>query len=578
MKRILSLFHKEIAGVHQAAFLIGAFTLSSQLLALVRDRMLAHYFGAGQLLDIYYTSFRIPDLIFASIASLVSISVLIPFLSGVIEDRKHDAQKFINSVFTVFMMTMVVVSVMAWFFMPLLVKLFFSSIGDTEAVNQVIHLSRILLLQPMCLGISNMLGVVTQIGKRFFIYASSSIIYNLSIIFGLVFLYPMYGMTGVIYGVVIGGATHFMIQIPYVRKVGLLPRITAHIDFASIKEVVKVSIPRTIALSGNMIELIIITSFASWIMVGSVSVVNLALNLQSAPFAIVGVSYALAAFPTLSACFAKGEREKFMEHIITAARHVIFWSIPISALFIVLRAQIVRTILGTGEFNWDNTRLTAACLALFVVSLVAQGLELLFIRAYYAAGKTLKPLVINIASSFATIGLPFILLILFNSHEHFRYFMESLFKVEAVPGSAVLMLPLGYSLGTLLNAVAFWILFEFDFGTRWKKATLLTEGVYDRYSFTSKIIPTLSMSIQAAVFGGFSAYVGLNIFSNVFDLTTLIGIFLQGFGAGLLGIAGAVIVLVLLGNTEIIEIYTTIKSKIWRKNKIIVSEPDRIEN
>lgn len=577
MNRILSIFHKEIAGVHQAAFLLGTFTLLSQLLALVRDRMLANFFGAGQTLDLYYTAFRIPDLIYASVASLVSISVLIPFFSGVFETNKESARKLLNSIFTAFLSIMVAVSLLAFILMPYLVRLFFSNLGSEASMVELTLLSRLLLLQPICLGISNMFGVITQISKRFFLYALSPILYNLSIIFGLIFFYPHYGIKGVVLGVVLGGILHFLIQIPFAYKEGILPRITLQFDTKTIWDVIKISIPRTITLSGNMIELIIITSFASWIMIGSVSVLNLALNLQSVPFAIVGVSYALAAFPTLSACFAKGEREKFMHHIVTAVRHVIFWSIPIAALFIVLRAQIVRTILGSGSFNWDHTRLTAACLALFVVSLVAQGLELLFIRAYYAAGRTAKPLILNILSSIATIAFPFVLLVAFNSHEVFRYFIESLFKVEGIEGAAVLMLPLGYSIGTLLNAFAFWIMFEFDFGDRWHRGRnpdMIGNG--DRYPFTERVIPTLSASIQAAVVGGFMAYVGLNIFDTFFDLDTVMGIFGQGLMAGLVGIAGSAITFMLLGNKEISEVYVALRQKVW-KSKMIVSEPDKIE-
>lgn len=581
VNRILSIFHKEIAGVHQAAFLLGAFTLMSQLLALVRDRMLANFFGAGQTLDLYYTAFRIPDLIYASVASLVSISVLIPFFSGVFEKNKDDARRLLNSIFTAFLGIMIAVSLLAFVLMPYLVRFFFGNLGGEQAMAELTLLSRLLLLQPICLGISNVFGVITQIGKRFFLYALSPILYNLSIIFGLIFLYPSYGMRGVIGGVVIGGVMHFLIQIPFVYKEGLLPSITFKFDFKTIWDVIKISIPRTITLSGNMLELIVITSFASWLVAGSVSVLNLALNLQSVPFAIVGVSYALAAFPTLSACFAKGEREKFMNHIVTAVRHVIFWSVPIAALFIVLRAQIVRTILGSGSFNWEHTRLTAACLALFVISLVAQGLELLFIRAYYAAGRTLKPLVLNILSSIATIGFPFALLVAFNTHQSFRFFIESLFKVEGVDGAAVLMLPLGYSIGTLLNALAFWIMFEYDFGNRWKPKGVLSGaialvGASDRHTFTAKVTPTLSASIQAAVFGGFIAYTGLNMFDAVFDLSTLFGIFAQGFLAGVMGIAGSALVFVLLGNKEIGEIYGALRQKVWG-SKIIVSEPDKIE-
>lgn len=592
VNRILSIFHKEIAGVHQAAFLLGAFTFLSQLLALVRDRMLASFFGAGQMLDIYYTAFRIPDLLYASVASLVSISVLIPFFSGVFEKNKEDTRRLLDSVFTVFLGIMVVVSGIAFIAMPYLVRFFFGNLGGEDVMVELTTLSRLLLLQPICLGISNVLGVVTQISKRFFLYAISPILYNASIIFGLLFLYPLYGMRGVIGGVLIGGVMHFIIQVPFAYSQGLLPKLTRAFDIKTMIHVVKISIPRTITLSGNMLELIVITSFASWIAIGSVSVLNLALNLQSVPFAIVGVSYALAAFPTLSACFAKGEREKFMQHIITAVRHVIFWSIPIAALFIVLRAQIVRTILGSGAFNWDHTRLTAACLALFVISLVAQGLELLFIRAYYAAGRTAKPLVLNIISSIVTIGIPFILLQLFNSNEIFRYFIESLFKVEGVSGAAVLMLPLGYSIGTILNTLAFWIMFEFDFGNIWHKNTkgqadtkveiqTITGGTEvlknsDRYPFTSKVMNTLIVSIEAAIVGGFASYIGLNIFDSVFNLSTVFGIFMQGFLAGILGITAACVVFLILGNKEIVEIYVALRQKVW-KGKIIVSEPDKIE-
>jgi putative peptidoglycan lipid II flippase len=555
---ILKLFHKEIAGIHQAAILIGAFTFLSQILALVRDRLLAQYFGADLSLDLYYTSFRIPDLIYAGVASLVSISVLIPFLSNLLENKKEEARKFLNQVFTVFLLMIVSVSIIAFFAMPWLVKILFGQLGDADTLSELVFLSRLLLLQPIFLGISNLFGVITQIGKRFFVYALSPVFYNLSIIFGLIVLYPAYGIRGVAMGVVIGGLLHFIIQVPYSIRSGLVPRLTLDIDFRQMLKVARISIPRTVALSASMIELIAITALASTLTIGSISIFNLALNLQSVPLAIVGVSYTLAAFPTLSSCFAKGEKTQFMQHIATASKHIVFWSIPITALFVVLRAQIVRTVLGTGNFNWDNTRLTAACLALFVISLVAQGLKLLLTRSYYAAGKTSKPLAINLMSSIITIVTPFLLLYLFKTHDVFRYFMESLFKIEGVVGGEVLMLPLGYSIGTIFGAVSFIIIFQKDFGV------------------LSKFISTLSASIQSAVVGGFTAYIGLNIFDNFFDLNTLAGIFTQGLLAGIMGIVAIFIVFKLLKNPEIEEILSALKQKV-SKNKIIVSEPDKIE-
>jgi putative peptidoglycan lipid II flippase len=558
VKKIFKLFHSEVSGIHQAAAVLGLFTLLSQVLALFRDRILASYFGATHSLDLYYASFRIPDFIFASVASLVSISVLIPFLSERMENKKDGTRKFLDSIFTIFFSAIVVVSVIAFFLMPYIAKIAFPGITDTESIQQVILLARILLLQPICLGISNMLGVITQIKKRFFLYAISPILYNISIIFGIIFLYPLFGITGVVYGVVIGGILHFLIQIPFVIRQGLMPRFTINVDFKEVWRVVKISIPRTLTLSTTTLEQIFITAFASTLTAGSITIFSFAYNLQSVPLAIVGVSYTLAAFPTLSACFARGQKDEFMKYIITAARHIIFWSFPITAMFIVLRAQIVRVILGSGSFNWQDTRLTAACLALFTISLFAQSLKLLFIRSYYAAGKTKKPLIINIISSTVTIISPFLLLKLFADSQTFRLFFESLFKVSGIAGTEVMMLPLGYTIGILLNLILLWTIFERDFR-----------------GFTKKTAMILVHSLGAGVIGAFFAYIGLNIFASVFILSTTAGVFLQGFCAGIIGIIVTILIYMILQTKELNEVFGAIVSKV-NKNKLIVSEPDKI--
>ena len=403
-----------------------------------------------------------------------------------------------------------------------------------------------------------MLGVITQIKKRFFLYAISPILYNLSIIFGIIFLYPYFGINGVVYGVVIGGILHFLIQVPFAIRQALLPRFTLNVDFKEVWKVIKISIPRTLTLSTYTLEQVFITAFASTLAVGSITIFSFAFNLQSVPLAIVGVSYTLAAFPTLSACFAKGQKEEFMSHIVTAARHIIFWSFPITALFIVLRAQIVRVILGSGSFNWQDTRLTAACLALFTISLFGQSLELLFIRAYYAAGKTRKPLVINLLSSAITIISPFLLLKVFAHFETFRLFFESLFKVSGITGTEVMMLPLGYSIGTIFNLVMLWMIFERDFR-----------------GFTKKTAMILVHSLGAGVIGAFFTYIGLNIFVSFFNLSTTTGVFLQGFCAGIIGIVVTILIYILLETKELGEVWSAIMSKV-NKNNLIVSEPDKI--
>ena len=235
-----------------------------------------------------------------------------------------------------------------------------------------------------------------------------------------------------------------------------------------------------------------------------------------------------------------------------SARHIIFWSVPASVLFIVLRAQIVRTILGAGRFNWDDTRLTAAALALFTVSLVAQNLVTLFVRSYYSQGKTKTPLFMNILSAIIIVGASFYLIEIFQHNFFFRDFTESMLKVSGIPGTAVLMLPLGYSIGVLINLIIHWIGFNYHFKT-----------------FSSPVLRTLFEISGASIIMGFITYLCLNIFDTVFNTNTLVGIFLQGFVSGIIGIIFAILLLYLLKSRELAEVWSTLHKKIWRAKAVL---------
>lgn len=540
------MLNMKVSGLHQAAYLLGFFAILSQVMALVRDRLLAHFFGAGQTLDLYYAAFKIPDLIFVSVASLVSVSVLIPFLSERMNKPVEKQKEFIDSVFSFFFTIIIISCGVVFFATPYLVKTFFSSFDASSQVT-LVTLTRIILISPIFLGFSNLLGSITQIYKRFFLYGSSPIFYNAGIILGILFLRPSYGIVGVAIGVAIGAFLHMAIQIPFIFKKGLFPKFKLFINYSIIAPVALISVPRTIALAvANIIGFVLVV-MASKMIDGSITIFTFSLNLQSVPLSVVGVSYSLAAFPTLARLFSGGEMGKFISQITESAKHIIFWSIPASVLFVVLRAQIVRTVFGSGQFDWADTRLTAAALAIFAMSVVFQGLVLLFVRGYYSIGNTKKPLFINVISGGLMITLAVFLERLFESSHIFRFFIEALFKVGGLAGTEVLMLPLAYSLGFMFNGVLLWIFFRIDF----------------KKSFSRPIIKSMWQSLAASVIMGFVAYKFLNIFDKVFDLSTLFGIFMQGLLAGLIGIAVGIFVLIITKNEEIRKVWETLRRKIW---------------
>src|SRR3954469_13995122 len=102
VRSFLSVFGKEIHGMHEAAYLLALFALGSQLLALVRDRLLAAHFGASHTLDLYYVAFRIPDLLFATVASLLSLYALMPILSKLEQESEPKMVGFVRQTLLLF--------------------------------------------------------------------------------------------------------------------------------------------------------------------------------------------------------------------------------------------------------------------------------------------------------------------------------------------------------------------------------------------------------------------------------------------------------------------------------------------
>ena len=562
MQKILRIFSKEYANINQAALLLGCFTFLSQILALFRDKFIAHYIGPSAGLDAYYAAFRVPDLIFISIASLASVTVLIPFIIEKMPARQSttggngetvtaEARKLMNDIFTIFLIVMVMVSFVAFLIMPYLVS--FIAPGFLPIMQaKVVLFSRIMLLSPILMGLSNLFGTVTQLFRKFFIYSLSPIFYNIGIIIGITFLYPIFGINGLVLGVVFGALMHLLIQIFASFGCGFSPRFSFNINFIEIKKIAFISLPRTLGLSFNNIALIAIIAFASYLSSGSISIFNFSFNLQSVPLNIIGISYAVAAFPTLVKSFSNQKKNEFKDHLKSTARQIVFWSMPVIFLFIVLRAQIVRVILGSGSFSWENTRLVAASLAIFSISVLAQGMVALLSRAYYAIGNTKRPLTVNLFCSVLIIILSFVFLRIFENVAVFRYFIESLLKVENIVGTEVLMLPLAYSVGTILNAILHWYFVRRDF--------------MEHESFITK---TFFQSLGASFFIGIVAYLGLNIFSPIFGTITGWGVFLQGFISGILGICVGILVLYLLKNEELKDLTKTLKTKFWRTSVLV---------
>ncbi len=538
VSRILKTLVSPVRGLHQAAYLLAALTLVSQALALFRDRLFAHQFGAGEILDLYYAAFKVPDVVFALVASLVSAYVLIPRIA---KADTGDAKKLLSHCASFLLIGGGIICGVLAFAAPSFLFLLFPTFKNSAHAAEFVLLARLLLIQPIFLGLSGILTSVTQIHRRFVLFALSPVLYNVGIIFGTVVLYPIFGLPGIGMGVVIGAFFHLAIHIPVVMQAKLLPRLVIPSP-AIMWSVMKSSVPRSMALGMSSVITLLLISLASRTSSGGVSVYTLAGNLEAVPLSLIGASYATAAFPVLAEHISAKRFGEFKTTLTAAARHIIFWSAVITVLTIVMRAYIVRIILGSGAFDWNDTRLTAAVLAILVVGLMAQGLILLAARAFYAAQKSWNPLLVQLADCGISVASAWGLVALASHYPAIRYFLEALFRVGDVPGTSILFIALGATIGQVLMGLVALITLR-----------TVAPGV------AGSLVRPMFEGFGAAILGGTASYGVLSFMGTLAPLTRLTTVFLEGAVAGMVGLAVAAAVLALLENQEFKELIDSLK-------------------
>ena len=542
---VFGFLSKEVQGLQRAAIILAGAALLSSILALLRDRYFAHVFGAGATLDVYYAAFRIPDLIFVGTGALVSVYILIPELS-----RRSDADQkyYLDTILTGFSLFAVLASIVAGLLAPIFLAALFPAFVVSGKLPTVVMLTRIMLLQPIFLGLSNIFAAVTQARGRYALYAISPLLYNLGIIVGAGILYPLFGIAGLAWGVVLGAALHMGIQIPSVMRDGFLNRMPRVHDMRFLSATVFVSLPRSLALSMSQLAFVGLISLAGALTTGSIAVFMFAYNLQAVPLAIIGASYSVAAFPTLAAALSQGKREEFLDHIAAAARYVLFWSLPASALVLTLRAHMVRFILGSGAFDWTDTRLTAAVFALLSLSLAAQGISLLLIRGYYAAGRTFVPLVISAGTAVLTVLLAWLGIHALSYYPLLAQ-VQSLMRLSGVPGSGVLSLGIAYAVSAIIGAIIMAVHFEYRFG-----------GLF------SRIQRTWWEGLIAALAALAGSYLLLELAGPLDTGSTTTTVFLQGLAGGLAGLLATVLTYWVMGSRELSEIGEALHGKLFERS------------
>ncbi|HLC44006.1 MAG TPA: murein biosynthesis integral membrane protein MurJ [Patescibacteria group bacterium] len=511
MKRIFNYFSKENSLRGASLILIVTLTISN-LLGLVRDRILTHNIATSSL-DIYYVAFRIPDLIFNFLILGAISSAFIPIFSEFLaHDQEKEGYRITNILINIGLLLMIVLAVCLFFLMPYLMPLVVPKFDSVKMAEAVLY-SRILMLTPIFFSVSYIVGAVLNCRKRFLAYSLAPLIYNAAIIFGAGFLAPKYGVIGVIYSVVAGSILHLFIQLIPVFKLGYRWRPIISFTEKPIKRIIRLMIPRTISMGSTQIMLIVYTAIASALVAGSISAFNLANNIQTMPVVVLGTSFATAIFPTLARKISANETAEFSFYLNQTLRVMGYLLIPSTIIFVLLRAQIVRLILGSGKFNWDDTKMTALTLGFLSLSILAQGLIPLLSKAFYALKNTRTPMYISIVTMIFSVVIAY-----------------PLAQKMSVAGLA-----LAFSLGSYLNLL---ILIHY---LRKKYPAVLDHDLI--VSYTKTIVSALVM--------GIAVYLAMHLAANYVDMSRFWGVFLQTIFAGTVGVISYFIMGYITGQEEL---------------------------
>jgi putative peptidoglycan lipid II flippase len=393
------------AGTVMAAFIL------SNVVGLVRQILIAHYFGTGDQLDAYYAAARVPDILFNLVAGGALASAFVPTFTGFLthEDRAG-AWRLASSVMNLAFLILAVTSLLAALGAEPLVRFVLARgfANRPEQVALTVSLLRILLLTSTIFGMSGLVMGILNAHQHFLLPALASTFYWLGMIFGLLVWTRSYGIYGLAWGAVLGAGLHLLIQLPGLR--GLKPRYWPRLELRNpaVREVIRLMGPRLISVAAVQVNFLVTTALASYL-AGGVSALSYAFQIFTMPQVVIAQAISIAALPTFSALVARGEIAGLRASFVDTLRGILFLALPATVGLMLLSRPVVALFFQSqsGIFNAQSTSLVAWALACYTLGLVSHSVVEITPRAFFALHDTRTPVIVSTAAMTLNVGLSF---------------------------------------------------------------------------------------------------------------------------------------------------------------------------
>lgn len=408
----LKWFEQQQTSILSAATIITAANILSALAAIVRQRLLTNLFfdtiNSRQALEAFMVAFQLPDMTFQLLVIGSVSASFIPVFTQI--KRQYDEQqafRLTDAVLTTLIALFVLLAALIWVLSyPLTVVM----TGDKYTAAQLIlssQITRIILFAQLFFLVSSVHAALLQSYQRFIIPSLAPILYNIGIVAGAYFLTPVIGIYGPAIGVCLGAFMHMAIQIPFSRKLGY--RYRPHLSWKTpgFMTLFKLMPARTLTLAAGELRDMVLMFFTTSIGNLSFLIANYALLLVTLPIRFFGVPIGQASLPFLSEQSEEVERATFRRLLVQSLNQIAFLAMPSSILIVILRIPLVRILFGTANFPWDATLSTGKMVGIVALSITAQAMVQLLIRAFFALKDTWTPLIVGILDFLIFTGLAY---------------------------------------------------------------------------------------------------------------------------------------------------------------------------
>ncbi|MBW1689533.1 MAG: murein biosynthesis integral membrane protein MurJ [Deltaproteobacteria bacterium] len=400
--------------VTRAAGVIGIYTFLSRILGLLRDMLIANFFGSGMSADAFFVAFRIPNLLRRLFAEGSFSVAFIPVFTEYLQKRsREDAFLLARVVITSLTIILTAVTVLGIVLSPLIVRIIapgFGGMGEKYALT--VLLTRIMFPYIFLVSVLALFTGILNSLKHFAAPAMAPIFLNLSMIAALVFLAPHMKIptVGLAVGVIVGGILQMLLQVPFLLKKGLsfAPRwLPSH---PALRKIGILMLPTIFGSAIYQINQLVGTLLASLLREGSVSYLYYADRLVQFPLGVFGIAISTAVLPSLSREAAYRDFEGLRGTLSHAIRLTMFITIPAMVGLIVLREPVVRLLFERGAFDSFTTVMTAQALLFYSLGLWAFAGLRVFVSAFYSLQDTVTPVKVAVAAMIANIVFSLLLM------------------------------------------------------------------------------------------------------------------------------------------------------------------------